>query len=174
MLARRGSCARLSSVVEPEPEREPAHIEPDFERFSQVNDVFSRSRWDETIRDERSDTFFSTYRRPLTKWRKANGFTQRDYAIRNASWHVADIFAEMFEGDDRRDGFLDPLSMLRGGASEKVDVGPPDQASRELKQVATTFGADLFGVTEFDERGSTRNDSVSRRAVQSRTTCPTD
>ncbi len=101
MLARRGSSARLSSVVEPE--REPAHITPDFERFSQVNDVFTRSRWDETIR--------------------------------NASWHVADIFAEMFEGDDRRDGFLDPLSMLRDGASEKVDVGPPAQASRELRRL---------------------------------------
>ena len=123
-----------------------------FERFSQVNDVFSRSMWDERVRDERSDTFFATYRRPLTKWRKANGFTQRDYAIRNASWHVADIFAEMFEDDDRRDGFLDPLSMLRDGASEQVDVGPPNQASRELKQVSEVFGADLIGITEFDER----------------------
>ncbi len=124
----------------------------DFERFSQVNDVFSRSRWDETIRDERSETFFATYRRPLTRWRKANGFTQRDYAIRNASWHVADVFAEMFEDVDRRDGFLDDLSMLRDGASERVDVGPPDRAARELKQVAHTFGADLVGVTAFDER----------------------
>ncbi len=123
-----------------------------FERFSQVNDVFSRSMWDDRVRDDRSDTFFATYRRPLTKWRKANGFTQRDYAIRNASWHVADIFAEMFEAHDRRDGFLDPLSMLRDGASEQVDVGPPDQASRELKQVSEVFGADLIGITEFDER----------------------
>ena len=132
---------------------DPFTIDPDeFERFSQVNDVFSRSMWDERIRDERTDTFFATYRRPLTKWRKANGFTQRDYAIRNASWHVADIFAEMFEDSDRRDGFLDPLSMLRDGASEKVDVGPPDQASRELKQVSKVFGADLIGITEFDER----------------------
>ncbi|MGI9642967.1 MAG: reductive dehalogenase, partial [Acidimicrobiia bacterium] len=66
----------------------------EFERFSQVNDVFSRSMWDERIRDDRSDTFFATYRRPLTKWRKANGFTQRDYALRNASWHVSDVFTE--------------------------------------------------------------------------------
>ncbi len=124
----------------------------DFEPFSQVNDVFSRSQWDPAVRDERSDTFFATYRRPLTKWRKANGFTQRDYAIRNASWHVADIFAEMFEDDGRRDGFLDPLSMLRDGASERVDVGPPAEATRQLKQVASTFGADLVGVTAHDER----------------------
>ncbi len=127
-------------------------VNDDFERFSQVDDVFSRSMWDDRIRDERSDTFFATYRRPLTKWRKANGFTQRDYAIRNASWHVADIFAEMFEDGDRRDGFLDPLSMLRDGASERVDVGSPEQASRELRQVSKVFGADLIGITNFDER----------------------
>ena len=127
-------------------------VNDDFEPFSQVNDVFSRSQWDPVVRDERSDTFFATYRRPLTKWRKANGFTQRDYAIRNASWHVADIFAEMFESDGRRDGFLDDLSMLRDGASERVDVGPPALATRELKQVASTFGADLVGVTAHDER----------------------
>ena len=42
--------------------------------------------------------------------------------------------------------------MLRDGASEQVDVGSPDQASRELKQVSKVFGADLIGVTAFDVR----------------------
>jgi epoxyqueuosine reductase len=134
------------------PDASPFEINDDFERFSQVNDVFARSRWDEKIRDDRTDTFFATYRRPLTKWRKANGFTQKDYAIRNAAWHVADVFAEMYEDDDRRDGFLDDLSMLREGASERVDVGTPAVATRELKQVAKTFGADLVGVAAHDER----------------------
>ncbi|MEZ5256808.1 MAG: reductive dehalogenase domain-containing protein [Ilumatobacteraceae bacterium] len=124
----------------------------DFERFSQVNDVFSRSAWDPAIRDERTARFFATYRRPLADWRSAKGFTQKDYALRNASWHVADIFAEMHEADDRRDGFLDDLSMLRDGADERVEVGSPERAARELKQVARTFGADLVGVTAYDER----------------------
>ena len=131
---------------------DPFEVDERFERFSQVNDVFARSRWDPAVRDDRTDTFFATYRRPLTVWRKANGFTQKDYAIRNAAWHVADVFAEMYEDDDRRDGFLDDLSMLRDGASAQVDVGPPEVAARELKQVATTFGADLVRMTAFDER----------------------
>ena len=46
------------------------------------------------IRDERTARFFATYRRPLADWRSAKGFTQKDYALRNASWHVADIFAD--------------------------------------------------------------------------------
>lgn len=123
-----------------------------FERFSQVDDVFSRSSWDETIRDERSQRFFATYRRPLTDWRRANGFTQRDYALRNAAWHVADVFAEMHEDRGRRDGFLDPLSMLREGPETRVEPTSPEESARHLKQVAEVFGADLVGVTAFDER----------------------
>ena len=96
-----------------------------FERFSQVDDVFSRSFWDERIRDDKTDTFYATYRRPLEKWRKARGFQRRDYALRNAAWHVTDIFAELREDDDRRDGFLDPLSVLRDASDEKAELGDP-------------------------------------------------
>ena len=124
----------------------------DFERFSQVNDVFSRSFWDDAIRDDKTDTFYATYRRPLEKWRKARGFQRRDYALRNAAWHVTDIFAEMREDDDRREGFLDPLSMLRDASSEKADLGDQTESTADLKQVAHVLGADLVGVTTNDER----------------------
>jgi epoxyqueuosine reductase len=123
-----------------------------FERFSQVDDVFSRSRWDPEIRSDASDRFYSTYRRPLTDWRAAAGFTQHDYALRNAAWHVTDIFAEMYEDGDRRDGFLDPLSMLRDGASERIVFDTPEQASEDVKHVAKTVGADLVGIAPYDER----------------------
>ena len=93
-----------------------------------------------------------TYRRPLTDWRAAPGFTQHDYALRNASWHVTDIFAEMFEDGDRRDGFLDPLSMLRDGASERIEFETPEAASDDVKHVAKVVGADLVGIAPFDER----------------------
>ena len=125
----------------------------DFERFNQVNDVFSRSFWDERIRDEKSDRFYATYRRPLDDWRRANGFTQRDYALRNAAWHVSDVFTEMYEeSDGRRDGFLDPLSMLRAGADQTLAPESPEAGAADVKQVARTFGADLVGITAHDER----------------------
>jgi len=123
-----------------------------FERFSQIDDVFSRSRWDPEVQSEASDRFYSTYRRPLTDWRAAPGFTQHDYALRNAAWHVTDIFAEMYEEADRRDGFLDPLSMLRDGASERIVFDSPEAASEDVKHVAKVVGADLVGVTPFDQR----------------------
>ena len=68
------------------------------------------------------------------------------------AWHVTDIFAELKEDEDRRDGFLDPLSVLRDASDEKADLGPPDEAATDLKQVATTLGADLIGITAFDDR----------------------
>lgn len=130
---------------------EPFEVLDDFERFSQVDDVFSRSWWDPAIRSPNSERFYATYRRPLSQWRNAKGFTQRDYALRNAAWHVADLFAEQHE-PARRDGFLDPLSQLRDGASERVEPASPEQAATDLKRVAKVFGADLVGITGFDAR----------------------
>ena len=124
----------------------------DFRRFSQVDDVFSRSRFDPDVHSDAADTFYATYRRPLADWRAAKGYRQHDYAFRNATWHVADVFAELYEADDRRDGFLDPLSMLRDGAAEQVDLGPPEQAATTLKHAASAAGADLVGITAYDER----------------------
>ena len=123
-----------------------------FERFSQVDDVFSRSSWDEAVMDEEADRFYASYRRPMSMWRKAKGFRRRDYALRNAAWHVSDIFAEARQAEDRRDGFLDPLSLLGEPAGEKEDVGDPEEAAADLRRVAETLGANLVGFTGFDDR----------------------
>lgn len=128
-----------------------------FERFSQKDDVFCRSFWDPEVRTSRSDMFYETYRTPELRWRPVEGFTRRDYALRNASWHVTDLFAEFREGADRREGFLDPYTVLRDGP------GPPDESDEpedvlaarlavDLKTAARALGADLIGITGYDER----------------------
>ncbi|MDE3003657.1 MAG: 4Fe-4S dicluster domain-containing protein [Gemmatimonadota bacterium] len=123
-----------------------------FERFSQKNDIYSRAFWDPEIRSERSDRFFETYRTPLKKWKRAEGFRQKDYALRNASWHLPDIFAELKEDENRREGFLDPFTVHRDGPEERVPVESPAEMSREIKHVGRVFGADLVGITEYDQR----------------------
>ena len=123
-----------------------------FRRFSQVDDVFNRSWWDPTVRSPETERFFESYRRPLESWKKARGFRRKDYALRNAAWHGADIFAELQEAHDRREGFLDPLSVLRDASDERTDVGSPAEAASEMKQVALVLGADLVGVAEADRR----------------------
>ena len=42
--------------------------------------------------------------------------------------------------------------MLRGGPEERVPVDSPAEMSQDLKHVARTFGADLVGITDYDER----------------------
>jgi ferredoxin len=124
----------------------------DFERFNQKNDIYSRAFWDPEIRSERTDRFFETYRTPLKKWKSAEGFGQKDYALRNASWHLPDIFAELKESENRREGFLDPFTVHREGPEERVPVESPTDMSLEIKHVARVFGADLVGITGYDER----------------------
>ncbi len=127
-------------------------ITEDFERFSQKDDVFRRSWWDERIRSKKAHRFYTTYREPLTTWRKADGFTQKDYALRNAAWHVSDLFTEMKEDEDRREGFSDAFTLQRDVASEQIAFASPEAAAEEIKLVARRFGADLVGVTDNDPR----------------------
>jgi len=128
------------------------HITEDFRRFNQRDDVFCRSFWDPTVKSGRSGLFYQSYRTPLKEWKKVEGFTQRDYALRNAAWQVTDLFAELKEDEDRREGFLDAYTVLRDGPDEKVEIESPEAMAAEIKHVARTFGADLVGITDYDER----------------------
>ncbi len=127
-------------------------VTEEFERFSQKYDVFRRSFWDERVRTPKSERFYRTYREALGSWRKADGFTQRDYALRNASWHVSDLFTEYKEKEDRREGFSDAFSLQRDVAGERLEFESPAAAADEIKRVARGFGADLVGITEMDPR----------------------
>ena len=127
-------------------------IQEGFHRFSQRNDIFCRSFWDPEVRSEKTEIFYETYRTPLKHFRQVDGYRQSDYSVRNASWYVTDIFAERFEENDRREGFLDEFTVLRGVADEKQTSSSPEETTAEIKRVARAFGASLVGVTAFDER----------------------
>ncbi len=127
-------------------------LRPEFRRFSQKNDIFSRSFWDPAIRSAKSMRFYETYRTTLKNWKTAEGFGQKDYALRNAAWHVTDIFAELKESENRREGYLDEFTVLRDGPDERIPVESPAAMSREIKRIGKVIGADLIGITAFDER----------------------
>ncbi len=132
-------------------------ILPEFQQFNQKDDVFRRSWWDDRIQSPKHIRFYKTYREPLTTWRKADGFTQKDYAYRNASWHVSDIFTELKEEEDRREGFSDEFSLYRDVAEHQMEMGSPSEVAAEIKRVALSFGANLVGITQFDSRWMYRN-----------------
>ncbi len=124
-----------------------------FERLSQKLDVFNRASWDEGIRSAKVREFFESYFTDLAKFRPVEGFTHRDFALRNASWYVADFTADMFEAtDDRKEGFLDTYTMLRPGASVPPPEQTPERNASDVKRAAKFLGADLVGICELDER----------------------
>ena len=125
-----------------------------FEKFSQKYDAFCRSFWDSNIRTARSESFYASYRKPLlSQWQgRGAGFTQRDFALRNASWHIFDIFAENKADQDRREGYHDTLTVLRDGPDTKLEFNSREEAAKNIKYIGKKFGADEIGITKFDDR----------------------
>ena len=128
-------------------------VTDDFKRFNQKDDIFSRSFWDEKIKSEKTERFYTSYRKPLKEWRNVDGYEHRDFSLRNAAWHVTDFFAERLEKtDNRREGFLDFLTAHRPSEAESRKIPDPKEMSKEIKHVAKLFDADLCGITFYDER----------------------
>ncbi|MBL4803193.1 MAG: hypothetical protein JKY45_15010 [Emcibacter sp.] len=65
-----------------------------FEKFSQRDDVFCRALWDDEVASKKTKDFYQGYFMPNAKARKSDGFSQRDYALRNAAWHVCNVLRE--------------------------------------------------------------------------------
>ncbi len=127
-------------------------ITDEFLRFNQKYDMFNRAVWDESVRSDRSRKFFESYFTDLAQFRKVEGFQQRDYALRNAAWYIADFTADLLEtSGDRKEGFLDTYTMFREGATRKSQASAEEHTA-ELKRAGIFLGADAIGICEFDER----------------------
>ena len=77
--------------------------------LTQKYDVFNRSVWDESVHSDKAVRFYESYFTDMATFRKVEGFTHRDYALRNASWYIADFTADLLEqSSDRKEGFWIP------------------------------------------------------------------
>lgn len=123
-----------------------------FERFSQKDDVFRRSWHDPQIRTDAAMRFYSTYRKPLANFRSADGFKQKDYALRNAAWHVSDLFTEAKEAQDRREGFSDAFTLNGEVAAEQTRFESTAEATATVKRAAREVGAADVGIAKVDKR----------------------
>ncbi|QUJ75208.1 4Fe-4S dicluster domain-containing protein [Sulfitobacter albidus] len=124
---------------------------PEFERFSQRNDIFTRAFWDPAVRSARTDAFFASYRMEAAP-RRGDGFTQRDFALRNASWLISDLVSNRGGDSGRREGFQAAIDNDTPVADTAVPVDDPAAMSAEVKRIAKLFGADLCGISEMDTR----------------------
>lgn len=126
-------------------------VTDDFERFEQRNDAFSRAMWDKTVQSPKTDAFFASYRMEAAP-RRGDGFSQKDFALRNASWLISDVVSDRSAAQGRREGFQAPIAADTPVAPVTMEVDDPTAMSAEVKRIAKFFGADLCGVTDFDER----------------------
>ena len=123
----------------------------EFKQFAQKNDVFTRAFWDPTVRTDKTDAFFGSYRMEAIP-RRGDGFTQKDFALRNDSWLISDIMTDRHANKGRREGFQAPISNDTPVANEKVEYQNPSDASAEIKKISQFFGSDLCGITHLDKR----------------------
>ena len=100
---------------------------------------------------EESDAFFASYRADFTT-RRGDGFTRRDFALRNASWLISDLITNRHVEQGRREGFQAAISDDTPVVSERADIDDPEAMAAEIKRVARFFGARLSGITAYDER----------------------
>lgn len=128
-------------------------ISDEFSRFDQRNEIYCRSEWDPEIQSKKATEFFRGHYMPHARARKADGFGQRDYALRNATWHVTNIIRDLRrESDDRKEGFFDTFTAHDEGWPEPYAFDSPQAATDNLRKAASTIGAGLLGVCEYDER----------------------
>lgn len=126
-------------------------VTPEFERFNQMNDMFTRAMWDDTVKSAATDGFFASYRMEAAP-RRGEGFGPRDFALRNAAWLVSDIISNRSADDGLREGFQGTIKNDTPVAPIKAELGAPADESRDIKRLARFFGADLCGITHIDPR----------------------
>ena len=124
-----------------------------FQQFDQKNDIYCRSLWDADVQSDRSRAFFNGYFMPAAQSRQTDGFSQRDYALRNAAWHVTNVLRDIRRQDTgRKEGFFDYFSSHEAGWPDPYPFTSPAQATIDIRKVAKLSGADLVGICSFDER----------------------
>jgi len=123
----------------------------EFTRFRQRDDVFTRAFWDDSVRSRHTDGFFASYRADAAP-RTGEGFQQKDFALRNAAWLVSDIISNRSAHEGVREGFQAPIRADTPVSPHRAAVDDPARMMAEIKRIARFFGADLCGITGFDDR----------------------
>lgn len=127
-------------------------LQPDFERFDQHNDMFCRGFWDTTFQSKAVFKFFRSFVKPGERFRDKDGYGQKDYALRNGPWVVTETLAEIHKSSNRRDGFWDPFSAHVPPKVDPMPIEDPADMAAQVKRIAKLYGADLVGITDYDER----------------------
>jgi len=123
-----------------------------FERFNQANDIYTRGQWDSRIRSENVINWFKGMFTPGIGVKKSEGYSVRDFALKNAGWMATNLIIQRNRAADRTDGFLDYIEEFCPPNAEMMEIESIEQMTAELKHVCRTFGASDVGITAYDPR----------------------
>lgn len=114
-----------------------------FKRFSAKNDVFNRVDWDSTVSTARGRAWFRSML--VSKTNRAAGYTQKDFALRNGGWSLANN--TFMSATDRKEGFQDLLTPW-GIKNNRQYVATIDELTQSVKKAAQAYGVDQVGFTK--------------------------
>lgn len=123
-----------------------------FERFNQANDIYCRGQWDRRLRSEKVLNWFKGMFRPGIGARRTEGYTIKDFALRNAGWMGTNLAIQRSLHLGRADGFLDFIREFSDPNDERLEVDSTREMTDEIKHVCRIFGADGVGITQYDPR----------------------
>ncbi|HRG88502.1 MAG TPA: hypothetical protein PLW44_05740, partial [Chitinophagales bacterium] len=117
-----------------------------FRRFNAANTVFSRAQWDPSYRTGKCLDYIKSLIGFPQKVRPSDGYRQRDFAVRNASWVMANLMMERSLPEKKHDGFTNLIKEYQPVAKTKAEVDSPPQVTAQIKKTGKAFGADLVGI----------------------------
>lgn len=138
-LAAEGAAQHITELPEL-----PIKIKGSYKRMPQRNTVFCRA-----LSGKEPELAKSMYQFSHPVFRKEPGWTQLDYALERAAWSVNDTMAEFSQmGRPNTPAYrwdLEPNAQRHSFTNKK-------EATTAVKRAAEFLGADLVGITPYDER----------------------
>ena len=126
------------------------YVVGEVERFSQKNDMFSRTRWDPSL-SEIGEKLWA----PQEPDQNIAGHTLQDYALENAAWFIPIAYTGGNYAGNRGLYSWDakPWGLYGKPKTDvKLEVYDPVKMTRTIKKIARLLGASLVGITELDRR----------------------
>ncbi len=169
---REGAYKRIGEVRRPSDAECGFEVLDEFERFNQANDIYTRGQWDPRIRSQKVLNWFKGMFRPGIGAREAEGYTIRDFALRNAGWMGANLAIQRSLHLGRVDAFLDYIREYSPPAPEKLNVESAAVMSEEIKRVSRLVGASAVGITAYDPRWHYTNSFSTKTLTEKRYDIP--
>lgn len=118
---------------------EPYRIRGDLKRFNQRYTAFSRAKWDESCAAYKAER---EAHKPAGQ-RRAHGYGKEDFALQAGAWAIA---RSKMKSPDSPESDAKEMGVGEGQASNRHEPDDSRLFTRQVKEAASLYGADLVGI----------------------------